>query len=110
MLERFQKEEKIESDVQFQKEEKLEARKSNRENKVAETTSISRCAERVILLTPGIKVPWAIISRNHGGYKATDLHNAARDLDTQGIGEFLFFSLYILSVVFLQENLSKKKS
>ncbi|UJR18991.1 hypothetical protein I4U23_022121 [Adineta vaga] len=88
MLERFQKEEKIEAGLQFEKEEKLEARKSNRENKLMETTT-ARCAERLVLLTPGIKVPWAVISRNHGGFKINELHDAARKLDNEKIGKLV---------------------
>ncbi|CAF1413663.1 unnamed protein product [Adineta ricciae] len=88
MLERFQKEEKIEASLQLEKEEKIEARKSNRENKLVETVA-SRCAERIILLTPGIKVPWVVISRNHGGFKVNDLHDAARKLDTAKIGKLV---------------------
>ena len=96
MLERFRKEEKNETEIQCQKEEKLEGRKSNRESKALETTTLSRCPERIILLSPGTKVPWSVISRNHGVFKVNDLHNAAKKLDSEKIGaNFLFYDITI---------------
>jgi hypothetical protein len=94
MLERFQKEEKIEVGLQFQKDEKLEARKSNRENKMIEATTVNRCPERVILLAPGVKVPWIVISRNHGGFKANDLHDTARKLSDLKLGKNFISSFF----------------
>jgi len=105
MLERFRKEEKIETELHCQKEDKLEGRKSNRESKVLETTTSIRYPERIILLAPGTKVPWSVISRNHGTFKAADLHNAARRLDSEKIGEnFVYHDFAISCNLMFQEN------
>lgn len=81
----------------FQKEEKLEAvchRQNDRNAKSVEETTTNRCPERIILLAPGRKVPWSRISRNHGTFKVSDLHDAAKKLHAEKLGETFALDLF----------------
>lgn len=80
----------------LKKEEKLEVRKSNQKNKRVEATVFHRCLERIILLAPRVKISWIIINKNHGGFKQTDFHNAARKLDDEKLDKNFFICWYFL--------------